>query len=98
MAAASASAAPTLVGEAGPLTLAEIERALKQIARWADHAHFDPYFCAGEMLAGFHRRLITELIDDSEGDRVFSQAHLQALLADLRARGLQHPPINLEVE
>lgn len=32
------------------------------------------------------RRLITELIDDSEGNRVFSQAHLQALLADLRAR------------
>lgn len=115
-------AAPTLAADAGPLTLAEVARALKQIARWADHAHFDPYFCAGEMMAGFcellrrgrlrlaetpietavailaamaafHHRLITELMDDSEGDRVFGQAHLQALLADLRARPGASPSV-----
>ena len=40
-------------------------------------------------MAEFHRRLVSELIDDSEGDRVFGTAHLQALLADLRA----HPGV-----
>ena len=39
-----------------------------------------------EKAAEFHRRLIFELIDDSEGVHQFGEAHLQALIEDLRGR------------
>lgn len=34
----------------------------------------------------FHYRLIMELIDDSEGEHVFTEAHLESLYERLRAR------------
>lgn len=111
---------PPLAHATGPLTLTEVERALKSLARWADHPHFDLYFCAGELMAGFcellrrcrprlartspevvatileravafHRRMIYELLDDSDGVHRFGDAHLRALLSDLRAR--PHLPV-----
>ena len=39
-----------------------------------------------EETAEFHRRLIYELIDDSEGVHQFGEAHLQVLIEDLRSR------------
>ena len=103
------------VSDSGPLSVEEIKPALKEIERWSRHRNFDPYFCAGEMMAGFcyllrvieqrahetppeimaevlektaefHRRLIYELIDDSEGVHRFGEAHLQALIEGLRSR------------
>lgn len=103
------------MADSGPLSVGEIKQALKEIERWSRHRNFDPYFCAGEMMAGFchllrvveqrahetlpevmtevlekaaefHRRLVFELIDDSEGVHQFGEAHLQALIGDLRGR------------
>ena len=103
------------ISDSGLLSVEEIKPALKEIERWSRHRNFDPYFCAGEMMAGFcyllrvlrrrahetppetmagvlgetaefHRRLIFELIDDSEGVHQFGEAHLQALIEDLRSR------------
>lgn len=103
------------MSDSGPLSVGEVKQALKEIERWSRHRNFDPYFCAGEMMAGFccllrligqraqetsaeimvevlekaaefHRRLVFELIDDSEGIHQFGEAHLQALIGDLRDR------------
>ena len=101
--------------DSGPLTLKETKRALKEIERWSRHRNYDPYFCAGEMMAGFchlvrvcqqrtsetppetlleileltvpfHRRLVVELIDSSEGLHQFGEAHLQDWMGALRIR------------
>lgn len=115
-------AAPTLSFGTGSLTVAEVSRAFAQMTRWASHPHFNPYFCAGEMMAAFcqvlrdcqrrwagtpsevavavleaavefHRRLIYELIDDSDGLHQFGEAHLNVLLTDLQRRA--PPPLLL---
>ena len=39
-----------------------------------------------EETAEFHRRLIYELIDDSEGVHQFGEAHLRVLIEGLRSR------------
>lgn len=114
-------AAPKLSSGTGSLTVTEVARAFAQMTRWASHPHFDPYFCAGEMMAAFcqvlrdcqtrwaatppeaavsvleaaaefHRRLIYELIDDSDGLHQFGEAHLAALLTDLQRR-TSPPPL-----
>ncbi|HRU39225.1 MAG TPA: hypothetical protein P5511_05050 [Candidatus Goldiibacteriota bacterium] len=36
-----------------PLTMKEVEKALKQIAKWSSRSAYDHYFCAGEMIAAF---------------------------------------------
>jgi hypothetical protein len=36
-----------------PLTMREVEKALKQIVKWSSRSAYDYYFCAGEMIAAF---------------------------------------------
>lgn len=36
-----------------PLRLTEIKSAFKEMERWSRRAKYDPYFCAGEMIAAF---------------------------------------------
>jgi hypothetical protein len=91
-----------------PFTCQEISSCLTEIRSWSRRKAFDPYFCAGEMVAAFcemvrivaarvpvsnkaeavnilltlqqfNREMVTELIDDSQGNRVFSEAHLDDL-------------------
>ena len=98
-----------------PLTVAEFKRCRSEMRRWARRKAYDPYFCAGEMIAAFcamvrvferrlgvtplavavdvlteaerfHSTLVGELIDDSQGLRLFSEAHLAEICAILRAR------------
>lgn len=39
--------------EMAPLTVAEVRKAFSEISRWSNFRTFDPYFCAGEMIAAF---------------------------------------------
>ena len=102
---------------AQPISISELERALGTIQRWAERSLYDPYFCAGEMMAAFcevlrairarigatppvlaaevllvsqqfHRTLVLELIDDSDGLHEFGEAHLDDLLAVMKGRSL----------
>lgn len=36
-----------------PLTMQEVEKALKQIVKWSTRSAYDHYFCCGEMIAAF---------------------------------------------
>ena len=38
---------------AQPISISELRRAFGTIQRWADRSIYDPYFCAGEMMAAF---------------------------------------------
>ena len=98
-----------------PLDIGEFRKACLEIRRWADRKSYDPYFCAGEMVAAFvevlrairarvsasersiaektcrlarsfDHTLTHELIDDSEANRVFSGAQIEALEKTLRER------------
>ncbi|MFZ5801068.1 MAG: CRISPR-associated endonuclease Cas3'' [Candidatus Omnitrophota bacterium] len=89
-----------------PLDRKEIRHAFSMMRSWTRRGAYDPYFCAGEMVAafcevlrvaknrlasssalsaaqvlreaqGFNRRLMTELIDDSDGLHAFTEAHLE---------------------
>ncbi|PIR46205.1 MAG: hypothetical protein COV07_04535 [Candidatus Vogelbacteria bacterium CG10_big_fil_rev_8_21_14_0_10_45_14] len=97
------------------LSLAEAKRALLEMERWAARESFEPYFCAGEMMAAFcellrlarkrllvtplsvsvdnllffqawNKKLVLNLIDDSDGLHDFSEAHLEDLYQNIVAR------------
>ena len=102
-----------------PVSPSEFGRATRTIEKWSTRAGYDPYFCAGEMMAAycevlrltilrapatppsvlaelllaaqaFHYRLI-ELIDTSNGDHVFSDAHLDELRTAFDRDGVTGP-------
>ena len=107
------------VGSGMPLDLSEFRKACLEIRSWTRRKTYDPYFCAGEMVAAFvhvlravrarvpasdrniaekiyrlaksfDHKLGHELIDDSEANRLFSGAQIEALAKDLgesRQRG-----------
>lgn len=97
-----------------PISLREIRACCTEIRSWSRRKNFDPYFCAGEMVAAccellrviavrlpvsdkaeavqvllnlqkFNREMVTMMIDDSQGNRVFSEAHLDDLHERLEA-------------
>ncbi len=101
--------------ESEPLTCAEVRRALAEIERWSTRDTYEPYFCAGEMMAAFcellrlgrkrllvtplatmvdslllcqswNKKLVLNLIDDSDGLHEFSEAHLEDLYQTIVAR------------
>ena len=85
----------------------EVKKMVLELQQWSRRQGYDPYFCAGEMVAAFcetvralynikpkdagqaaelllalerlHKTLILELIDDSNGEYVFGQAHIEEL-------------------
>jgi hypothetical protein len=96
-----------------PVNVSEVRKCFSEMKRWARRQAYDPYFCAGEMVAAFcelarvvgrrlnktaitqgidvvleaarfHTLMVMELIDDSEGLRVVSEAHLADLLLHLQ--------------
>lgn len=104
---------PIKVEASRPLSVREVTRVFETMRRWADRTTFDPYFCAGEMMAAFcavlrvirariaatsvtaasealivaqqfHRALVLELIDDSDGLHEFGEAHLDDLLSAIK--------------
>ncbi|MBI3775302.1 MAG: SWIM zinc finger family protein [Gammaproteobacteria bacterium] len=108
---------PIKVEASRPLSVKEITRVFETMRRWADRTTFDPYFCAGEMMAAFcevlrviraritatptpvaaealiiaqrfHRTLVLELIDDSDGLHEFGEAHLDDLFAMIKDRAV----------
>lgn len=99
--------------ETKPLNREEIQEAFKEMIQWTRRSRYDPYFCAGEMVAAyceimrslkrrmavsdplviasilleaqkFHYRLVMELIDDSDGLHVFTEAHLENVFEALK--------------
>jgi hypothetical protein len=106
---------PFKSGTKTPLSPDEFDEAISEVASWSRLQHFDPYFCAGEMMAAFCEvlrhvlrrsqatssttlaqilsaanafadRLVFQIIDDSNGDHVFADAHLRELYRVTRAR------------
>jgi hypothetical protein len=89
------------------LTTDEIVGIGHELDRWTRRRGYDPYFCAGEMVAAYcetiramfeykpadarqaaaillalerlHKVLVLELIDDSNGEHVFGEAHIEEL-------------------
>jgi len=101
-----------------PIRISEIRQAFRTIQRWENRSLYDPYFCAGEMVAAFcevlrivqkripttpvktaadgliiaqqfHRTLILELIDDSDGLHLFGEAHLENLFEAIMGQAVQ---------
>lgn len=99
--------------EKEPLKREEVKEAFKEITKWSRRAKYDPYFCAGEMVAAycevikvvkkrlsvseslivadilldaqkFHYKLVTQLIDSSDGLHVFTEAYLEDLSEALK--------------
>ncbi len=97
------------------LTTSQIKKCFSEIRSWSRRRAYDPYFCAGEMIAAFcqvmrtvtqhlevtpvevsakvlvdaqsfHQVLVTELIDDSMGLRIVSEAQLDEVFAQIRQR------------
>jgi hypothetical protein len=102
-----------ITDEKTPLTNEEVKKAFSQIKSWSNRRHYDPYFCAGEMVAAFcevariikkrllntppviaaqilreaqkfHYIIIMQLIDDSDGLHVFTEAHLDDIYQKLK--------------
>jgi hypothetical protein len=113
-----------ITGADVPLTAGEIRACLTEIRSWSRRKSFDPYFCAGEMVAAlcellrlvvirlpvsnkaeavqilmnlqkFNREMVTEMIDDSQGNRVFSEAHLDDLHDSLKGIDRDDPDYEL---
>jgi len=101
-------------GAETPISSREVSTCLTEIRSWSRRKGFDPYFCAGEMVAAFcellrviairlpgsdkaeavqillnlqkfNREMVTEMIDDSQGNRAFTEAHLDDLCERLKA-------------
>lgn len=101
--------------ESEALGTSEVKRALAEIERWAARDNYEPYYCAGEMMAAFcellriarkrllvtplatmvdnllifqkwNKKLVLELIDDSDGLHDFSEAHLEDLYQTVISR------------
>ena len=108
---------PMKVEASHPLSVREVTRAFGAMQRWAGRTTYDPYFCAGEMMAAFcevlrvargrvamtpplvvaealivaqqfHRTLVMELIDDSDGLHRFGEAHLDDLFAVMNGQSI----------
>ena len=109
---------------ANPVQISEIRKAFRTIQGWVDRSLYDPYFCAGEMVAAFcevlrivqqrieatpvktaaeilivaqqfHRTLIIELIDDSDGLHLFGEAHLDYLFEAIKGKTVPVEQLNL---
>jgi len=101
-------------GAETPISSREISACFTEVRSWSRRKGFDPYFCAGEMVAAFcellrvlamrlpvsdkaeavqillnlqefNREMVNEMIDDSQGNRVFTEAHLDDLCERLKA-------------
>ena len=101
------------IDEKLPLDMGEVKHAFSEMAKWARKSNYDPYFCAGEMVAAyctvislikkrvavsepliaaeilleaqkFNCKLMTQLIDSSDGVHVFTEAYLDDLYEVLK--------------
>jgi hypothetical protein len=113
-----------ITGADVPLSAGEIRACLTEIRSWSRRKSFDPYFCAGEMVAAlcellrlvvirlpvsnkaeavqilmnlqkFNREMVMEMIDDSQANRVFSEAHLDDLHDRLKGIDRDDPDYEL---
>lgn len=113
-----------ITGADVPLSAGEIRACLTEIRSWSRRKSFDPYFCAGEMVAAlcellrviasrlpvsnkaeavqillnlqkFNREMVMEMIDDSQANRAFTEAHLDDLHNRLKGIDRDDPDYEL---